>query len=105
MAVSSSALFDFRELRRDVEGLSVSGAAFAGLLLRVPLARFEGCGVAFSSIGSDGGPDEDMAALPLAFLVFLLALRLGVECVFSGGSGLGSRADVFLLRDAGAGGG
>lgn len=120
MVVSSSALFDLRELRRDVEGLSASGAAFEGLVLRPPLDRFEGCGVDFSSIGSDGGlssvsacspagaigtdPDEDMAALPLAFLV-LVARRLGVDSGLSAGSGLGSRADVFRLRDAGAGGG
>lgn len=87
MLVSSSALFDFRELRRDVEGVSASGAAFKGLLLRPALVRFEGCGVDFSSIGSDGGlfsvsasscvgaigtdPDEDMAALPLVFLALV----------------------------------
>ena len=87
MLVSSSALFDFRELRRDVEGVSASCAALEGLLLRPLLDRFEGCGVDFSSIGSDGGlslvsaysgvgaagtdPDEDMTALPLAFLALV----------------------------------
>jgi len=73
----------------------VSGSAAGGLVgrralsprvLRPLLVRFEGCGVDFSSMGSDGrlsavsscsvwcaetigtDPDEDMAALPLALL-------------------------------------
>jgi hypothetical protein len=79
MLVSVSILFDFRELRREAEGVSASGSVWeegfgcrrelSAPLLRPPLLRFDGCGVDFSSMGSDGGPVEDMAAAALPFVL------------------------------------
>lgn len=95
----------------------------SGPLLRPPLVRLEGCGVDFSSMGSDGGPEEDItaAALPFALLERVLgwgggscrsilerllrAERAGGASVMSGCSGLwSSRAADFLLRAVGGGG-
>lgn len=102
MLVSVSILFDFRELRRDVDGVSASGSVWeegfgcrrelSAPLLRPPLLRLEGCGVDFSSMGSDGGlfsvsasprgralgtdPVEDMAAAAAAALPFALLERV-----------------------------
>ena len=96
MLTSSCALFDFRELRREVDGVLESLSMFDALgcgrelsvgfpLLRPPLLRFEDEAADFSSVESDVGllsisvglfgggfvrtdPVDDMAALPLAFL-------------------------------------
>lgn len=125
---SSAALFDLRELRRDVEDrkglVSFSGRGDFGCrrelsdwppLLRPPLLRFDDEGAAFSSTGSEGGPADDMAALPLAFLERPIAgagaswgsalgrlareARADLGSVFSGCSGLESRAAAFRLRE------
>ena len=120
--MSVSALVDLRELRREVDGVSASASALEGgfgwrlelspALLRPPLERLEGWGVAFSSMGSDGGlvcvsewpcaralgtdPEEDMAAaaLPFAFL----------ERVLGWGGGSWASTLERLLRAPRAGG-